>query len=137
MKKIFKGAIIILVLFSITQINAQTETINFTLTSEGLVTLGQDVNVLSTIVIKGDTLIWDQQVEETVNTNTFTIVSRSEDWDQKKSTGTITFNMVIEGYNSEFILTGEKKNLSAHLLIKMSSTEQKEVLFKIDTITYQ
>jgi len=137
MKKIFKGAIIILVIFSITQINAQTDTINFTLTSEGLVTLGQEVNVLSTLIKKGDTLIWDQQIEKGVNTNTFTIVSRSEDWDQKKSSGTITFNMVIEGYNSEFILTGEKKNLSAHLIIKMSNTEKKEVLFKIDNITYQ
>ncbi len=137
MKKIFKGVIIILVIFSMTQINAQIDTINFTLTSKKLSTQGQDIFVSSTIEKSGNLLVWNQQAIDGINSNSFEINSSTTDWNQEQSEGDITYNMVIEGYTCEFVLIGKSNELSAILTIITSNTEQKKYLFNIDSITYK
>lgn len=136
MKNIFKGIIILMVLFNVIQINAQNDTENFIIKSEKVSTQGHDIIVSSTIEKSGNLLVWNQQGIEGINSNSFEIMSSEIDWNQKDATGSITCNMVIEGYQSVFTLTGQSNELSALITITMSNSEQKKYLFSIDTITF-
>jgi len=137
MKNIFKGAIIILVIFSTTQINAQIDTINFTLTSENVSTPEQDVFVSSTIIKNGNTLVWNQQAINGINTSNFIITGSLGDWDQDSSTGNITYNLVMEDLICEFVLTGKEDEIRALLIVKTTDTNEEKYFFNIDSITYQ
>lgn len=136
MKNIFTALTILILILSIGQLNAQIDTIDFTLSSEKVSTRGQDIFVSSTIEKTGNLLVWNQKAIDGINSNSFEINSSTIDWDQEQSEGTITCNMVIEGYTSEFVLIGQSNELSAVLTITISNTEQKTYLFNIDTITY-
>ncbi len=136
MKNIFTALTILILILSIGQLNAQIDTINFTLSSEKVSTRGQDIFVSSTIEKTGNLLVWNQKAIDGINSNSFEINSSTIDWNQEQSEGTITCNMVIEGYSSEFVLIGQSNELSAVLTITISNSEQKKYLFNIDTITY-
>lgn len=137
MKNIFKALTILILILGTGQLNAQIDTIDFTLSSEKINTSGQDVIVSSTVEKSGNTLIWNQQTDNGVNANTFTIISNSGNWNQELSTGTITYNMVIDQYDCELVLTGQENRLSALLTIGVSGADPREVIIHIDNITYQ
>lgn len=136
MKIILKGTLILMILLNVIQINAQNDTENFIIKSEKVSTEGHDIFVSSTIEKSGNLLVWNQQGTDGINSNSFEIISSEIDWNQEHGTGSISFNMVIEGYQSVFTLTGQSNELSALITITMSSTEQKKYLFSIDTITF-
>ena len=136
MKNIFKGLAVFILILAANQIAAQTDTVNFTLNSEKINTHGQEVVVASTVKKTGNMLVWNQQTDHGVNAKEFAIVSNSGNWNQELSTGSITYNMVIDELACSFVLTGQQNGLSAVLTISISDTEQREVLIHIDNITY-
>ncbi len=137
MKNIVKSfTVLILVLISY-QVKAQTNEINFTLSSANINFSGENIAVSSTIQKAGSTLNWNQQANDGIVTTSYTITSISENWNQQTSVGTITYNMTIDEMPCQLILLGESPGLIATLIVDAYTAEQEKYIFNIDTITYQ
>ncbi|MCF6297971.1 MAG: hypothetical protein L3J08_08320, partial [Flavobacteriaceae bacterium] len=73
MRHILKSITVILLVFNFTHLRAQTDTINFTLTSETVNTSGQDIAIVSTITKSENALVWAQNNSENTEITNFII----------------------------------------------------------------
>lgn len=136
MKHIFYITVLFL-FFSITNLNAQTSAINFTLSSETVNALGHDTAISSTITKTENSLVWTQNTDDNTDTTSFTITGTSGNWDQSTSLGSVTYTMDIEGYQSELTLIGQESGISAILRFIITETQEEQYTFNIETISYQ
>ena len=136
MKNIFYITVLLLV-FSTSNLTAQTSSLNFTLISENVNALGHDTAISSTITKTENSLIWTQNTDDNTDTTSFTITGTSGNWNQSTSLGSITYTMDIEGYQSELTLIGQESGITAILKLFIPEAEDEEYIFNIDTISYQ
>jgi hypothetical protein len=137
MKYIFKYLIVLAFVFSGTNIIAQNDAMNFTISSNAVRTAGQDISVSSTITKTDNTLVWTQNNAGNIDVSNFSIISTDGNWDESTSLGSITYTMAIEGYQSELTLIGQESGITATLTFKITETEGEDYFFNIDTISYQ
>lgn len=118
------------------QLEAQNTGPLLTLISDSIQFSGQDTSVASEISITQSTLEWTQGTGEEAYTETFTVTSVTENWDNTTSQGTITYNLQIDDYQAVFTLTGNTEGITAQMVFYTSSTAQEEYIFTINGITY-
>ncbi len=137
MKHIFKSIIVALLVFSASNLNAQTDTLNFTLNSETVNTSDEDFFISSTFTKTENTLVWTQNTEDNIDTTSFIITSTSGNWNQSTSLGSVIYTLDSEGYQCELILTGLESGISAIIAFITETEQQDQYTFIIDTISYQ
>jgi hypothetical protein len=137
MKHIIKSIIVLILVFSFSQSNAQTNNIDFTLTSESVNTSGQDLATSSTIRKIGNSLVWVQNRNGFSDTTNFTITGTSGNWNESSSLGELTYGLVTEEYQCELILSGQNNGLSATLIYNLNSIEDVRYVFDVNSISYQ
>lgn len=135
MKHILKLTIVITLLFSVSAASGQVETIDYTLENNQVVFSGETESINSTITKSGNALQWTQQNNGNVNTTDFQIINTTGNWDQNTSTGTVTYTVVLEGFQGSFVLEGTSTNITAVLTIDINGDQQ--YTFSSNTITYQ
>ncbi len=137
MENILKTAFILALLFGSNSIFGQTQNIDYTLLSKNVTYLGQDMEISSTITKTENVLTWTQINNGFSETSSFTISESSGSWDQDSSLGSITHNMLTDGYQCELILTGQENDLSVNLIYKINGIIEAQYNFDINAIIYQ
>lgn len=137
MKHIFKSISFLLLIFSNTQLNAQTNEIDFTTTSESVNVSGQNITLSSTINKSENNLTWTLFTNENTNVNDFTITSTEGNWNQNTSVGSLTYYLVKDEQQASLNLAGQQGSLTATLTFTINESEQGSYIFIIDTISYQ
>ncbi len=136
MKTIFKSFVVLFLMVIATELNAQTNTLNYTLASSSIYFLGENIALSSTLNISENTLVWSQQAGGNTDASNFDILSSTEDWNQETAIGTISYSLMIDGLQSEFILVGSSSQISATLTIISEIGAVEIYTFNIDSINY-
>jgi hypothetical protein len=136
MKYILKSIILLLLVFSNSLLNAQANTINFTLSSENITVNDQNFTVSSAITKTGNILTWTQVKDDFSETLSFSITDSSGNWDENTSQGSKTYTMIFENYQCGFILSNQDSKLSAILTFTKNDVEEEKYTFDINAITY-
>jgi hypothetical protein len=137
MKYLYKTIICITLFLSFTPASSQIETLEFTLNSNTISIADEDVLIESTLTKTEDSIIWTQLVDGATEVTTFTIDTISGSWDETTSIGSINYQMTIEDYQANLILTGTASGISATLIFIISPTQVENYTFTINAITYQ
>ncbi len=137
MKNILKLTLVLTLLFNSGFIFSQAQNMGYTILSENVTFVDQEMELSSTITKTGDSLVWTQIKSGFSETSYFTITNSSGGWDQSTSQGLATYNMVTEGYQCEFILSGQENDLSATLIYRLNGNEEERYVFDINAIIYQ
>ncbi len=118
--------------------SAQTNLLDFTLTSNQAHISGQNTSIASTIAKTGNTITWTQTNNGKTDATTFTIAGISENtWEASNSTGAVTYEMNTDGYRCDLFLKGTTLNRYATLTFHLNETERETYTFYINTISYQ
>ncbi len=119
-------------------VTAQTNDLNFTITSNAANVAGQNIAVLSTISKTNNTITWTQQSGEATDTTIFSITGITKNsWDDSNASGTLEYKMDNDGYHCVFFIKGTAENLYATITFYLSETEQETYTFYISNISYQ
>lgn len=137
MKYIFKSVILLLLVFSNSQLNAQNNTIDFTLSSENVTISDQGFTVSSLITKTENLLTWTQTKNGFSETLSFTVTESSGNWDESTSQGTIIYTMTFEDYQCDLSLSSQGSSLSAILTFSKNGVEEERYTFDVNAITYQ
>jgi len=136
MKHIYIKITILLLVLGSFQSNSQTNSIDFTLTSENIKMVGENVTISSTITKTGDVLSWIQNNNGKTDTTSFVISSSSGNWNQDDSLGSVIYSIAIENFQGSFNLLGEDSGVIGTLSLKVSEAETETYIFNINIITY-
>ncbi|PQV47451.1 hypothetical protein CLV33_107240 [Jejuia pallidilutea] len=129
-------AFIFILAFSI-YANSQNQTIDFTLNSNSLIIDEEVVNIESSIVKEGKSLIWTQTLKEAKRSVNFIITDESENWDPDTSLGDITYIVVIDDIKGSMTISGEENETKAVLVLNVPEIGTETTLFTIQSISYQ
>ncbi len=129
----------ILLMLSFYYSNAQSNDLDFTITSNQMYISGETVSILSTITKSGNTMTWKQEHNGNSDTSSFKVINMPEgSWDQLNTIGAITYEMDSDDYyRSQLFLKGTPNKLYATLTLYLSDTEQEAYTFYISNISYQ
>ncbi|ARV08204.1 hypothetical protein BTO05_00575 [Winogradskyella sp. PC-19] len=125
---------IVLLLLVIAPLNEVSST--FTLNCSNTEVDNVSSNVVSTIEVLDDTVVWTQfQTTEDIPSS-FDIVSTSGSWDATNSTGQLSYILNQDGYQADFSVTGTNSGISAQFVFHISDTQQETYNFLVSSITY-
>lgn len=138
MKSIIKS-ILILALVCHTGLSfAQSSGPDYTLESGTISLLGESVPIFSTISKAGNTIAWQQLVQDNESTALFNIGNTSGDWDPNTNTGTLAHQISSEGLYGLLTLKSTDNGLIVILAITDEQTlKQQQYTLVINSITYQ
>lgn len=136
MRHIYKSITVLIFVLGYTAVNAQANDTVFTTTSSSVSFSGQEIAIASTITKTENTLVWTQHSSSGPEITSFVIANASENWDQNSSTGTMAYDLVLDGYQCKLLFNGNETDLSATLTVKLSDTKEDTYIFIIDHISY-
>ena len=137
MKTIYELFAIIILMLLTNRINAQSTELSYTLNSNSISFMGQNIVVSSTLAKSGNTFIWNQQADDDVESLSFNILNTSEEWNQETSTGSNTYTMTLDNLQAVLVLTGSNSGLNAVLTLTANISEVETYIFNINSISYQ
>lgn len=94
-----------------------------------------DVTITSNLTKQGNSFVWEQRVNDITETNEFSIVSVTGNWDAQDALGTINYELSIDGIESNLQVNGNNDGITMTLLISSSSPTKDIYTFHIDTLT--
>jgi hypothetical protein len=137
MKHLFISITVVLLVFSAIELNAQTNEIDFTLTSKSVNISGQNVAITSTFNKTGNALIWTLLTNQNTDVNNFIITNTTGNWNQDSSIGELTYSLVKDDQQAKLHLLGQDTGISATFIFNKNDTEQAIYIFNIETFSYQ
>lgn len=137
MKNIFKSITVLVLVLSVSNLNAQTGEMNFTLSSTSINVSGQNIAISSTITKTGNTLVWTQSADDSVDTTSFTITSKTGNWNQDTSLGSVIYSMIKENKQVNLTLLSQETGITATLTFNTADNKVGNYTFNINTISYQ
>lgn len=138
MKYKLSSTMSIILMLSFLYSSAQTNPLNFTITSNQAHISGQNTSISSTIKKTGSTVTWTQVNNGKTDATTFTVEGISKNtWDTSNSTGAITYRMDTNGYRCDLFIKGTTLNRYATLTFHLSGTEREVYTFYIKNMSYQ
>lgn len=137
MKRIIKSVCVLLLFFAASQISAQSNSSDFSLSSSHATIEGESIAVDASIIKSGNSLTWNQTNDGFSNTTSFVINSSVENWDENTNQGSLTFNMTHENTPVDFILNGDASGITLLLVFKISAEEVDTYTLSVNNISYQ
>ncbi len=137
MNTIYKYLIVLLLVFSASDMVAQSNTMDYTFTFDKVTVGGQEINVNSAMIKNDNTMVWNQSNNGASDSTSYTITSASEDWNETNSTGTLHYEMSFETYELDLTILGNTTGITATLVFSENGLEEATYTFNINTISYQ
>ena len=135
MKNIYKTLAFLILILNFYQLEAQTNGMNFTITSTSMEVMGHTLPLMSTIDKKGNSIIWKQSSGGKTNTTVFSIVNTSGQWDTTTGLGEISYSMKLKNNACTLVLTGTQQGIVA--ILSFTGQEQGDTTLNVNTISYQ
>tara|TARA_R110001583_G_scaffold34903_17_gene116751 strand:+ start:345 stop:755 length:411 start_codon:yes stop_codon:yes gene_type:complete len=136
MRYIFNNILALTFLFG-SVLQAQTNTLDFKITSNNVKISGQNSPLTSTFTKTGNTIVWTQLVNGNTNTTSFIVGNVTGNWNQETSLGVIIYNMINGDMPVTLTISGKRTETSARLSFKRSDNKTENYIFNINTIYYQ
>ncbi len=137
MNTIYKYLIVLLLVFSASDMVAQSNTMDYAFTFDKVTVGGQEINVNSAMIKNDNTMVWNQSNNGASDSTSYTITSASEDWNETNSTGTLHYEMSFETYELDLTILGNTTGITATLVFSENGSEEATYTFNINTISYQ
>ncbi|GGI58495.1 hypothetical protein GCM10011444_28040 [Winogradskyella haliclonae] len=115
---------------------AQSNTFNFSLSSDTLSIDNQIIEQDVTFIKDGNSLKFIQQVGTSTIEKSFTINSVEGDWDVENTIGNLTFSITYQTYNATFSLLGTSEGVHVELLVNQPNQTIDNFIFKDCSINY-
>ncbi len=136
MNRIVLQVIVIGVFFQLGSVFAQRD-INYTVSSDRLDAVGEQLQIYSAITKEGATIVWLQQANGKSTPTEFSINKVLGNWNRSKGRGRLMYRLSAEGFDASFILSGNAKGLRGKFVIRKKGEQPYTYSLNLQSITYQ